>query len=75
MFILLSLLCIAIIASKLQVIRCRCLSQRANKLALMIVIIVMIACASLLNLVGTGLYCTAYVVNVIGYCCIGLTGQ
>lgn len=68
MFIFLSLLCISIVASKLQVIRCRCLTHRANQLALLIIIIVMIACTSLLNLVSVNY--TSVMTSVTSFSCI-----
>ena len=53
LFILLSLLCISIIATKLNVVRCRCLSQHSNKLALILIIIILLAATTLVNLVST----------------------
>ena len=44
--------CISIIATKLNVVRCRCLSQHSNKLALILIVIILLAATTLVNLVS-----------------------
>lgn len=52
LFLLISIILISLLASKLSLVKAKCLSHPTNVLALTIIVITLVACASIVNVVS-----------------------